>query len=119
MHRTHHRYENPRPLTLFVMNPLETLAFGGLWISVILIYPPTWLGMLLFLSANLTFGLMGHLGVEPVPEGWNRIPVLNWISTSTFHHEHHRDRDHNLGFYTVIWDRLFRSLSPNYGKDSR
>lgn len=117
MHRTHHRYENPRPLTLFVMNPLETLAFGALWISVLLIYSPTWLGMLLFLTANTAFGMVGHLGVEPFPDGWKRIPVLNWLSTSTFHHQHHRDRVHNLGFYTTIWDRLFRTLSPEYGKD--
>jgi lathosterol oxidase len=116
MHRMHHLYEHPRPLTLFVMNPLETLAFGALWITVILVYPPTWLGMLLFLSANVTFGMIGHLGVEIYPSWWGRIPLLGWLSTSTFHNRHHRDRDHNLGFYTVIWDRLFRTLAPVDGR---
>ena len=29
IHRLHHEYDRPRPLSLFVLNPLETLAFGG------------------------------------------------------------------------------------------
>jgi Delta7-sterol 5-desaturase len=37
-HRTHHRYESPRPLTLFVLNPFEVLGFGGLWLVVLIAY---------------------------------------------------------------------------------
>jgi len=52
--------------------------------------------------------------VELFPRSWARLPVLGWTSTSTFHHQHHRDPDHNLGFYSVAWDPLFRTLSPQY-----
>jgi sterol desaturase/sphingolipid hydroxylase (fatty acid hydroxylase superfamily) len=38
------------------------------------------------------------------------IPFVHYISTSTFHAEHHQDADHNFGFYTLIWDRLFVTL---------
>src|SRR6185295_17369225 len=58
LHRTHHDYVDPRPLTLFVMNPLETLAFGALWITLITVYPPTWLGMAIYLGLNLAFGMI-------------------------------------------------------------
>ncbi|MAT69279.1 MAG: C-5 sterol desaturase [Planctomycetaceae bacterium] len=106
VHRTHHDYENPRPLTLFVLNPFEVLGFGGLWLIVLLAYPVTWLGMTAYLALNLAFGTIGHLGVEPFPRDWASGP-LGWIATSSFHAGHHGDRDHNYGFYTLLWDRLF------------
>jgi lathosterol oxidase len=111
LHAAHHAYENPRPLTLFVMNPLEALAFGALWLAVITVYPPTWIGMTAFLGANLVSGMLGHVGVNPFPGRWNRIPILGVISTSAFHNLHHRNPDRNLGFYTTLWDRLFHTGS--------
>lgn len=117
LHRTHHRYENPRPLTLFVLNPFEVLGFGALWILVVMLYHSSIEGILLYLAFNLIFGLVGHLGVEPMPGRWVKLPVLRYISTSTFHAEHHMDKGHNYGFYTLIWDRLFGTLSPDYLRD--
>ena len=114
IHDTHRRFDNPRPLTLFVLNPFETLGFGALWLVVISIYHSTFAGMILYLTLNVAFGLMGHLGVEPFPRRWLELPLIRFISTSTFHAEHHQDRHHNYGFYTVIWDRLFGTLSPDY-----
>jgi Delta7-sterol 5-desaturase len=119
IHQTHHRYENPRPLTLFVLNPFEVLGFGVLWLIVIALYPSSWLGIILYLTVNIAFGLVGHLGVEPLPGLWLRVPVLRYVSTSTFHSEHHQDKEHNYGFYTLIWDRLFGTLSPEYLTDFR
>src|SRR5262245_43930185 len=117
IHRTHHRYENPRPLTLFVLNPFEVLGFGGLWLTVLVIYHANWLSIIIYLTMNVVFGLVGHLGVEPMPGAWVKLPFINYISTSTFHAEHHLDDEHNFGFYTLIWDRLFGTLSPDYLSD--
>lgn len=117
IHRTHHLYENPRPLTLFVLNPFEVLGFGALLIVVILVAQSSQLAILIYLAFNLIFGLVGHLGVEPAPGAWLRLPLVRTISTSTFHAEHHHDKGHNFGFYTVLWDRLFGTLSPQYQQD--
>lgn len=117
LHRTHHQYENPRPLTLFVLNPFETLGFGGLWVVLLIFYSSSWLGIVIYLTLNVIFGLIGHLGVEPFPKSWVKLPVIRYISTSTFHAEHHDDRFHNFGFYTLIWDRLFGTISPDYLDD--
>jgi len=117
IHRTHHLFENPRPLTLFVLNPFEVLGFGALWLVVLVIYPANWLSIILYLTLNIVFGLVGHLGVEPMPNAWIRLPFIRYISTSTFHAEHHMDAGHNFGFYTLIWDRLFGTLSPDYLDD--
>jgi sterol desaturase/sphingolipid hydroxylase (fatty acid hydroxylase superfamily) len=116
-HVTHHRYDNPKPLTLFVLSPVEVIGFGVLWLLVLVIYTASIEGILIYLSFNLAFGLVAHLGVEPAPRGWLRLPLLRYVSTSTFHAEHHFDREHNYGFYLVIWDRLFGTLSPDYRRD--
>ncbi|ADU32108.1 sterol desaturase family protein [Evansella cellulosilytica] len=117
IHRTHHRYEDPRPITLFALNPLENLGFGLLWIIVLTIYPASWIGISGYLFLNVVFGLIGHLGVEPFPNSWVKHPILKWISTSTYHAQHHQQEHYNYGFYTIIWDRLFGTLSPKYPSD--
>ncbi len=117
IHLTHHLYENPRPLTLFVLNPFEVLGFGALLIVVIGLSQASQVAIVIYLAFNLIFGLVGHLGVEPAPDAWLKLPVIRTISTSTFHAEHHHDKTHNFGFYTVIWDRLFGTLSPEYAQD--
>jgi lathosterol oxidase len=110
LHSVHHRYDNPRPLNLFVLNPAEVLGFGTLWLLVLIVYPATWFGILAYLALNLIFGTLGHLGVEPFPAWWNRLPLARHLGSSTFHADHHQDGGVNYGFYSTIWDRLFRTL---------
>lgn len=117
LHKTHHRYDRPHPLTLFVLNPFEAIAFGGLWLVVVALYDWSWIGMSIYLALNVLFGVIGHLGVEPFPDRWKSLPVVQWISTSTFHARHHQDKGYNFGFYTLLWDRLFGTLSPGYDRD--
>lgn len=114
LHRFHHEFDRPRPLTLFILSPLENLAFGGLWLAVISFYNASWLGMSIYLTLNVLFGTIGHLGVEPFPRWWGRAPVLRYVGGSTFHARHHQDLTTHFGFYTLIWDRLFGTLRPDY-----
>jgi lathosterol oxidase len=114
VHSIHHRYEHPRPLTLFVLHPIEVLGFGGLWIAVLCAHQFSLGGMLLYLSLNTLFGTIGHIGVEPLPNAWARWPFLRRIGTSTFHALHHQRPTTNFGFYTALWDRLFGTLDPEY-----
>lgn len=117
VHRTHHRFPDPRPLTLFVLNPVEVMGFGGLWLVVLCLYRASPVGIAVYLTLNVLFGLFGHLGVEPMPAAWTRLPLLRLVGTSTFHAEHHRDEKHNFGFYTLFWDRLFGTTSPAYERE--
>lgn len=113
-HKTHHGYENPRPLTLFVLNPLEALGFGSLWLLLLCIYDSSWIGMSIYLMLNVVFGALGHLGVEPFPRFWPKTPLLRFFTTSTFHAQHHGMPSFNFGFYTTIWDKFFGTLAPSY-----
>jgi sterol desaturase/sphingolipid hydroxylase (fatty acid hydroxylase superfamily) len=114
IHRLHHEHHRVRALTLFVVHPLETLGFGLLWLLVVVAYGPSWTALVLYMTANLLAGTLGHVGVEPFPSWWPRVPILREVGTSTFHAQHHNDADHNFGFYTLVWDRLLGTLAPGY-----
>jgi lathosterol oxidase len=109
VHRMHHDYPHPRPLTLFVLSPLEVLGFGALWLALMSVYTATWLGVGLYLALNLLYGTVGHLGVQPFSAAWARRPIVRWLAGSRFHADHHQQPHANFGFYTRIWDRLFRT----------
>lgn len=114
LHAPYHRYERARPLTLFVLSPLEVLGFGALWLAVCVAYEASWAAMVLYLVFNTLWGVLGHLGVEPFPDGWVRWPVTRAVATTTFHARHHLEQARNFGFYTLVWDRLFGTLAPDY-----
>jgi sterol desaturase/sphingolipid hydroxylase (fatty acid hydroxylase superfamily) len=116
LHRYHHLFDRPRPLTLFALNPAENLAFGALWLAVLCVYEPSWLGMMLYLVLNVVFGTVGHLGVEPLPLRWAGVPLLGQVAGASFHAQHHQDKEHNFGFYTLIWDRLFGTVRSDYAE---
>jgi len=114
LHSTHHQYIKVRPITLFVLNPLETLSFGILWLFLICSYSASGIAIFIYLALNIIFGIVGHLGVEPLSKKIAFLPVANLLTTSTFHAQHHQIPEKNYGFYTTIWDKLFKSLSPFY-----
>ncbi len=114
VHLTHHQFAMTRPLSLFVLNPLEVLGFGFLWLLVLCIYNASWIAIVVYLLLNAAFGALGHVGVEPFPSFWLKIPFLGHLTTSTFHAQHHKDSGTNFGFYTDLWDRLFTSLNQSY-----
>ncbi|MBS0028585.1 sterol desaturase family protein [Chitinophaga sp. 22321] len=111
LHTLHHEAVDPEPIDLFILHPLETLSFGALWLLLLLLCPFNIYGIIIYLIINVIFGMTGHLGMEPVPENMRQWPLLKYLGTSTFHHTHHRNEQCNFGFYTSIWDRVFRTFN--------
>lgn len=114
VHRLHHRFTSPRPLTLFALHPVETAGFGALWIAVLAVWNLPFGVVAAYGAVNLLFGTLGHLGVEPLPVALRRRRLFRWLATPSFHEGHHLRPDTNLGFYTTIWDRLGGTLAPGY-----
>ena len=115
IHELHHEAIDPKPIDLFVLHPVETLAFGGLWLSLLLLKPFNMGAILFYLLLNVVFGIVGHLGTNGSARPANRL--LQLLGTSRFHHAHHRNIHCNFGFYTSLWDRLFGTFSIDGGKD--
>jgi lathosterol oxidase len=109
IHRFHHHYADPIPIDLFVLHPIETIGFGSLWLIIIAILNFNFYAILIYLTANVFFGIMGHLGIEPIPAAIRKAIPFRYLGTSSFHHDHHLNIHYNYGFYTTIWDRLFKT----------
>lgn len=109
-HFKHHEYREVRVVTLFVMHPLEALGFGSLWVLTLTLFPFTVESVLLFLNLNLYFGVTAHCGLSLYPRALAGALSRFALSDPDFHARHHRDEAFNLGFYTTIWDRLFRTF---------
>lgn len=113
-HKVHHGATNPTPLSSFAFHPIEAVleAFGILLVAVIVpVHPVIILFLALYLQAT---NAMLHLGYEVFPQSWVRHPVLRYLNTPTNHNQHHRTFRYNFGLYTLIWDRLFGTLHPEY-----
>lgn len=116
VHGLHHHYTAPQPIDLFVLHPLETLGFGGLWLLLMAVYPASFTAIVAYLVVNVLFGALGHCGVEPYPAAWAHHPLLRHLGSSGFHFQHHQDDTHNFGFYTSLWDRLFGTYAAGPGE---
>jgi sterol desaturase/sphingolipid hydroxylase (fatty acid hydroxylase superfamily) len=114
IHATHQSHQVTNPISLFVLSPSEVLGFGIRMLSVLVAMPFSGTSILVYLLLNVLFGTLGHAGVEPFPKSWARWIIVRQIGTSTFHAKHHLQPRTNYGFYTVIWDRLFGTLHPQY-----
>lgn len=114
VHRLHHVVADARPITLFALHPLEAVGFGVMWLVVLAAHPFTVWALGAYTVLNLVFGILGHLGVEPLPPAVRRTAVFRWVATPAMHVGHHVDPRYNLGFYTTVWDRLFGTLEPGY-----
>lgn len=63
IHLLHHEAVNPKPVDLFVLHPLETFAFGFLWLGVLCVSAFNIYAISAYLIINVLLGVVGHLGI--------------------------------------------------------
>lgn len=105
IHGKHHEHVSTNYLSLFVLHPFETLGFGLMMLVLLLCYDFSVISISMYLFINLIWGTIGHLNREFFPASFDRF----FVGTTRFHNQHHLDETKNFGFYTSIWDRLFRT----------
>lgn len=105
LHRKHHEHISTNFLSLFVLHPLETLGFGLMMIFVLMWYNFSIFSITIYLFINLVWGTIGHLNREFFPAWSEKL----FLGTTKFHNQHHQNEQTNFGFYTSIWDRIFRT----------
>lgn len=105
LHGKHHEHISTNFLSLFVLHPLETIGFGLMMLVILIGYDFSVISISIYLLLNLIWGTIGHLNREFFPASFDRF----FVGTTRFHNQHHLDESKNFGFYTSIWDRLFRT----------
>lgn len=109
IHQLHHTHIETNVYSLFVLNPIETLGFGIIWLSIISLINFNAVSIMIYLILNLAYGILGHLKTDIYPKFWKSFIVTKWISTTQFHANHHKSENHNFGFYFTIWDVIFKT----------
>lgn len=114
VHRVHHLSTNPSPLAAFAFHPVEAVIEALAIIVIAIVIPIHPIALMAVGLYSIATNVMGHCGYELLPRGLATHPLLGWLNTATSHNQHHRTFAHNYGLYTLIWDRLFGTLHPQY-----
>lgn len=99
-HHTHHYFN---AISLYVMEPVESLLFGLLLTLSVLVYSFNFYSFLCFITFNWLFGVVAHLNTKSIKQP-------KFFGNHIFHKIHHEHSNSNYGFYTVIWDKIFRTF---------
>ena len=113
VHERHHEHESTNLLSLFVLHPVESIGFGLMMLGVITLFPFSAVGISLYLVLNSLWGTVGHLNHSVLPQSWLKIAQKGYLCTSEFHYLHHQNPDCNFGFYTSVWDVVFKTILPS------
>lgn len=113
VHERHHEHESTNLSSLFVLHPIESIGFGLMMLGVIMLFPFSAVGISLYLILNSLWGTVGHLNHSVLPQSWLKIAKKGFLCTSEFHYLHHQNPHYNFGFYTSVWDLLFKTIHPS------
>ncbi|WP_418645114.1 sterol desaturase family protein [Tenacibaculum insulae] len=104
IHSKHHEHSVKfNAVSLYYMSPWESILFGLLLTTITIFFSFNLYSFITFLVFNWLYGVITHLNVT------NKKPLLLILTTNTFHKEHHLLNYKNYGFYTVLWDRMFKT----------
>jgi len=118
LHERHHQHQSTNMLSLFVLHPIESIGFGLMMLAVIYVIPFSAIGISLYLGVNSLWGTIGHLHHTVLPPPLLRFAKKACICTSEFHYLHHQNPDYNFGFYTSVWDVVFKTVHPGIRENS-
>jgi sterol desaturase/sphingolipid hydroxylase (fatty acid hydroxylase superfamily) len=114
VHKVHHLSTNPSPLSAFAFHPVEAMIEASAIVVIAVLMPIHPLALIAVGLYSIVTNVMGHAGYELLPRGLADHRLLGWLNTATSHNQHHRTFGYNFGLYTLIWDRLFGTLHPQY-----
>ena len=109
-HLTHHKSKEISPITALSMDPLEAIINHGALLLLFFLFPIHTSHVYLWVAMTITYTTYLHLGTELFSKKFLQTKVGKLIYTTTAHSEHHLKFKGNYGFYTLIWDRLFKTF---------
>lgn len=109
VHLRHHQHTSVNPISLFVLHPIEAIGFGLLFTLLLYLFTFDTLAIALYLIINLIWGTIGHIDKDVFKNtAFERI-TRDILCLTVFHNIHHQDPNCNYGFYTLLWDKCFKT----------
>jgi lathosterol oxidase len=113
-HRTHHRSVAPTPWAAYSFAPAEAIVQAAFLTLILLVLPLHPLVIFVFLVHMIVRNVLGHAGVDLLPQAWLAGWWGRWLTTTLHHDLHHAHGRHNYGLYFAWWDRIGGTEHPEY-----
>ena len=114
VHLVHHRSTNPTPWAAYSFHPFEAMIQAAVYYIFIFVFPVHGWVLLAFLTYMILRNVLGHLGIEFLPNWFIKNKWVNWHTTTTHHDLHHKRFHGNYGLYFTWWDNWFGTTNKNY-----
>ncbi len=111
VHVVHHKSKYVSPLSALAMHPIETILTHGGLVILFFLLPIHTSHVYIWVAVTFVYTTYLHLGVEIYSDKFLNTKLGKLIYTATHHAKHHSFFEGNYGFYTLIWDKLFKTLS--------
>jgi sterol desaturase/sphingolipid hydroxylase (fatty acid hydroxylase superfamily) len=98
------------------MHPFEVLIDAGVFVVFAFLFPVHIVALWIWQLTHLTLNVIGHLGYEIYPKGFNSHWLFKFKAPTTHHNMHHEKSNGNYGFYFTWWDRIFNTEFKNYNQ---
>jgi lathosterol oxidase len=108
-HLTHHKSKEISPITGLSMDVLEAIINQGALILLFFLFPIHTTHVYLWVVVTISYTIYLHLGIELFSDKFLETKVGRLINTTKTHSEHHIKFKGNYGFYTLIWDKIFKT----------
>lgn len=108
-HNRHHQHTSVNPISLFVLHPIEALGFGLLFTLLLYLFTFDTLAIAIYLLVNLVWGTIGHIDKDIFKGTAFERVTRDILCLTVFHNIHHQDPKCNYGFYTLFWDKCFKT----------
>jgi sterol desaturase/sphingolipid hydroxylase (fatty acid hydroxylase superfamily) len=109
IHLVHHKSKFVSPLSSLSMHPIEAILNHLALVMLFFILPIHTTHVYIWVSFTIVYTTYLHLGVEIYPQKFLNTRVGKLIYTATEHAKHHSFFKGNYGFYTLIWDKTFKT----------
>ena len=109
IHVVHHKSKYLSPLSSLSMHPIEAILNHVALVMLFFLLPIHTSHVYIWVSFTIAYTTYLHLGVEIYSERFLNTRVGKLVYTATEHAKHHSFFKGNYGFYTLIWDKLFKT----------
>lgn len=114
IHKVHHQSTDPSPFAAFSFHPLEAMVEAGAYIIFSFLFPVHLMALLGWQLLQMILNVIGHLGYEIYPKGFNTHWLYKFKTPSTHHNLHHSKFNGNYGLYFTWWDKWCQTEFKDY-----
>ncbi len=109
VHAIHHLSTTPTSFATHSFHPVEAFIHSIWFLPLVFLIPLQRDLLIVFQVATLLHNALAHSGFEIYSEKILKLKIFRYLSTPTFHDNHHQSPSYNFGLTFLWWDRLMKT----------